>query len=138
MERYLASLYDLLERMDLDDVHFTGHIEFSSLVSCFKLADVYLSMSEHEGFGVPLLESFYLKKPVLAYAAGAVEETMNNGGILLRSKDYIRTAAVIHRLAKDSGFHSRIIESQNQALEKYKTHNVRRILLDHLERFIQK
>ncbi|MFC2156426.1 glycosyltransferase family 4 protein [Acidobacteriota bacterium] len=138
MERYLASLYELLDRLDLDDVHFTGHIDLSSLVSCFKTADVYLSMSEHEGFGVPLLESFYLNKPVVAFAAGAVEETMNGGGILLRQRDYLRGAGLIDRLNKDPEFHSRIVRFQCDALKKYETGNVRKILMGHLERFIQK
>jgi glycosyltransferase involved in cell wall biosynthesis len=134
MERYLSALQKIVDELELEDVHFTGHVDFSELVSCFKLSDVYLSMSEHEGFGVPLLESFYLRIPVVAFAAGAVEETMNGGGILLRRKDFFQTAAVLDKLGRDQAFRESVIVSQTKALEKYKKNNTNRILLEHIER----
>jgi len=137
MERYLASLLELVDRLELPEVHFTGHVEFSELLSFFRLSDVYLSMSEHEGFGVPLLESFYLEKPVVAFAAGAVEETMNSGGILLRQKNYFGVAALLDRIKQDRSFRNRVVAAQNKALEKYRTGNVSRILLDHIQKVIR-
>ena len=134
MERYFAVLRDLVERLELNDVHFTGHVEFSELIAYFRLAHVYLSMSEHEGFGVPLLESFYMKIPVVAYAAGAVEETMNRGGILLHEKDFFKTAALLDILNRDEAFRKDVISSQLKALEKYKRENVGWTLLNHIER----
>lgn len=138
MERYFAALWDLVERLELKDVHFTGHISFSELVAYFDLADVYLSMSEHEGFGVPLLEAFYKQIPVAAYAAGAVEETMNGGGIVVKEKDLIRMAALLNRLQVDLEFRERIIASQNKALKKYDRGNISQILLQHIGRLSQK
>jgi glycosyltransferase involved in cell wall biosynthesis len=95
-------------------------------------------MSEHEGFGVPLLEAFYNRMPVLAFAAGAVEETMNLGGLLLREKDLFKTAVVLDKLEKDKSFRENVIENQLKALEKYRRGNVSRILLNHIERVRQK
>jgi len=138
MERYLFSLQDLVKRLDLSDVYFTGNVEFSELVSYFRAADVYLSMSEHEGFGVPILESFYLRIPVIAFSAGAVKETMNNGGILLHERDFIKTAALLDKLHRDEYFKERIVDSQLKALEKYSRENVTRILLEHVERMREK
>lgn len=138
MERYLSALQELVKELELDDVIFTGHISFSELVAYFETADVYLSMSEHEGFGVPLLEAFYKRIPVVAFAAGAVEETMNGGGLLLQQKNFPAAAAVIARLQQDQSFHNRIVESQAQALTKYKRDNVSRILMQHVEKVKQK
>lgn len=134
LERYLAGLLDLLKRLELTDVHFTGHVEFKELVSFYRFSQLYLSLSEHEGFGVPLLEAFYMRVPVVAYAAGAVEETLNGGGILLRHKDFFKTAALIDTIMKDGNLKERIIGSQVKALDKYKKENISRILLHHLER----
>jgi len=133
-ERYLASLLGLVDKLELKDVHFTGHVEFPELVSFYRMADVYLSLSEHEGFGVPLLEAFYLKVPVAAYAAGAVEETMNGGGVILREKDFLKTAALVDQIIQDRELRKKIIQSQQRALEKYKRENISRILLEHVER----
>jgi glycosyltransferase involved in cell wall biosynthesis len=133
VERYLASLLGLVDKLELKDVHFTGHVEFPELVSFYRLADIYLSLSEHEGFGVPLLEAFYMKVPVVAFAAGAVEETMNGGGVILRKKDFLKTAALVQEIIRDQELRRKIVQSQQRALEKYKRENVSRILLEYVE-----
>jgi len=103
-------------------------------VSYFKLADVYLSMSEHEGFGVPLLEAFHNRTPVVAFKAGAVEETMNGGGVLLAEKEYLQTAALLDKIHKDKAFKNDIVAHQLQALKKYSRKNVSQILMSHVEK----
>ena len=133
MERYLNALQDLVVRLELKDVHFSGHVDFAELVSYYKVSDVYVSMSEHEGFGVPLIESFYLKKPVVAYDAGAVKDTMNGGGLILRHKDFFRTAALIEKLRQEETFRNQVISSQTKAMEKYRRENVIQILLQHID-----
>jgi glycosyltransferase involved in cell wall biosynthesis len=132
MERYLVVLQELVGRLKLSDVYFPGRVDFSELLAYFRLADVYLSMSEHEGFGVPLVESFYLGLPVVAYAGGAVEETLNGGGILFREKDFAKTAVLLDRLHRNESFRNEIVASQKTALAKYSSENVSRILVDHI------
>ena len=133
-ERYLAALQDLVQRLGLTDVHFSNHIGFPELLALYKTAHVYLSMSEHEGFGVPLLEAFHNRVPVFGYAAAAVEETMNGGGIVLTRKDFLRTAAAIDRVVADESLRARIVDGQLKALEAYSRANVSRILLEHVAR----
>lgn len=138
LERYYGALQDLIIRLQLKDVYFTGHVGFSELVSFYRLADAYLSFSEHEGFGVPLVEAFYMKVPVLAYAAGAVEETMNNGGVLLLEKNFLETASLLDRIMRENDLRERLMDSQLRALEKYKMENIREILLQHVKSVSQK
>ena len=133
LERYYASLLDLVDRLGLRDVHFPGHVSFSELVTFFELADIYLSLSEHEGFGVPILEAFYRKIPVVGFDAGAVGETMNGGGVLLKEKDFLRIAALIDVLVRDRDIRQAAIRGQLRALEKFSRENVSRILLRHIE-----
>ena len=108
------------------------------MVAYYQGAGVYLSMSEHEGFGVPLIESYYLGVPVVAYAAGAVEETMNGGGILVHEKDFAKTAALLDKLHRDEVFREKIIRSQKKALEKFSRESVSTILLDHIRKVTKK
>lgn len=131
-ERYMAGLQDLVARLDLPDVHITGHVEFEGLLACFRLADVYLSLSEHEGFCVPVLEAFHLKLPVVAFDAGAVAETMNGGGVVLKDKDPFRTAAVVDRVVRDRDLRAKLIAAGTKALARYERANVRRILMEHV------
>ena len=138
MERYFAALKRLVEELELSDVHFPGRVDFAELLACFQLADVYLSMSEHEGFGVPLVESYYLGLPVVAYAAGAIEETMNGGGILVHKKDFPKTAVLLDKLHKDEVFREKIVLPQKKALAKFSRENVSTILLDHIQKVAKK
>ena len=134
MERYYFALQGLIDRLEIQDVHLTGHVDFRELVSYFKLADVYLSMSEHEGFGVPLLEAFHNRIPVVAFKAGAVEETMNGKGVLLAEKEFLQTAALLDKIHKDRAFKNDIVAQQLQALKKYSRKNVSQILMSHVEK----
>jgi glycosyltransferase involved in cell wall biosynthesis len=112
-------------------------VDFRELVSYFELANVYLSMSVHEGFGVPLLEAFHNRIPVVAFKAGAVEETMNGGGVLLTQKDCLRTAVLLDMIHKDRAFREDIVAHQLRALNKYSRENVSHILMSHIEQVSQ-
>ncbi|RME35159.1 MAG: glycosyltransferase, partial [Thermoflexia bacterium] len=80
---YTEWLRELADELGLGDaVVFAGHVSQRDLVTYYRLADVYVSMSEHEGFGKPLIESMYLGVPVVAYAAAAVPETLGGAGVL--------------------------------------------------------
>lgn len=137
MERYYAGLQELVLKLDLKDVFFTGHISFPELVAYYDLADSYLSMSEHEGFGVPLLESFYKQVPVVAYAAGAVEETLNGGGILIHQKDFFAIAAILDRIHTDASLRKKLMAAQQTALQKYQIENISQILFEHIDKVSQ-
>ena len=63
-------------------MHLVGHVSNEELTAYYELADIFVCASEHEGFCVPLVESFHMGVPVLAYAATAVPATMDGAGIL--------------------------------------------------------
>ena len=80
-------LQALVARLGTPDVHFLGHVSNEELTALYDVADLFLCASEHEGFCVPLIEAFYKRVPVLAYAATAVPATMDGGGVLYDTKD---------------------------------------------------
>jgi L-malate glycosyltransferase len=57
-ERYLAALNQLTARLGLHHVHLVGHVTDEELVAYYEIADLFLCASEHEGFCVPIVESF--------------------------------------------------------------------------------
>jgi glycosyltransferase involved in cell wall biosynthesis len=119
MRTYLDYLQTLIERLELDDVVFTGHVSREELAAYYHTADVYLSMSEHEGFGAPLLESMYFDLPVTAYGAAAVPETMGNAGILFTRKDHAAVAELISLIARDDALRTRILERQRERWQAF-------------------
>lgn len=119
MERYLAYLQALVEQLDLGDVVFVGHVSRKELVAHYQVADVYLSMSEHEGFGAPLLESMYFDLPVVAYKAAAVPETMGDAGILVTRKDHAAVGELINLIVRDDALRTRILERQRERWQAF-------------------
>lgn len=131
-ERYLSALQGLVATLGVRDVHFSGHVPLAEVVSYAKLSHLYLHLSEHEGFCAPVVESFHLGIPVVAFDAGAVAETLNNGGVLLRTKDPLRTAALCHEILTRPELKTALLASQARALEKYRQQRTGGILLDYL------
>jgi L-malate glycosyltransferase len=117
-ERYLSMLLSMIAALGVRDVHFLGHVSNAELVAYYELADVFLCASEHEGFCVPLVESFHMGVPVLAYAATAIPSTMDGAGVLYTDKDPMRVAALIDQVATNEALASRIVEAQDAALAR--------------------
>jgi len=112
LPNYHRELLELGIRLKLrdDELLFTGHIPFSELISFYKYATLYLSLSEHEGFCLPLVEGMLFSLPIIAYNAGAVAETLGEGGILLMKKNPAEIAELTLLIATDEKLRKRLIE----------------------------
>ena len=101
--RYATALERLIAALGLSDsVVLAGGVSHPELVSYYRAADALVSVSEHEGFCLPLVEAMYLGVPVVAFNAGAVVETVCDGGILLDDKSPPSLCAAMWRVASDS------------------------------------
>src|ERR687884_1574237 len=88
-------------RLPTDRFVFTGAIPDEELAIYYRHAAVYVSLSEHEGFCVPLLEAMAADVPVLAYSAAAVPDTLGGAGIQFAPKDLEYAAELLGELAFD-------------------------------------
>jgi glycosyltransferase involved in cell wall biosynthesis len=95
-----------------------GLVSDRELAALFSRASLYLSMSEHEGFGVPLLESFAAGVPVVAFRCGAVADTMGGAGLLFSVKQMDEVAALMAEVVFDAAFRTSIIEKQRERLRR--------------------
>ena len=96
---YSEALHGYVEDLGLAGaVDITGSVPDAVLGAYFAASDVYVCLSEHEGFCVPLLEAMHHELPVVAYAAGAVPETLGDGGLLLKRKDPLTVATAVARV----------------------------------------
>ncbi len=84
-----------------DAVEFVSGISEGDLSARYTSADVLVMLSEHEGFGVPLLEAMSHGLPVVAYDAGAVAEVLGDAGVLLDHKGPRRVASEVVGLMAD-------------------------------------
>ena len=117
-EKYLAMLHGLVARLGTPDVHFLGHVSNEELTALYDVADLFLCASEHEGFCVPIIESFYKQVPVLAYAATAVPATMDGGGVLYETKDPFDVARLMDAVLDNRDVEEAVVASQDAALAR--------------------
>ncbi len=117
--RYVHAMEQLVRDLGIADVYFTGMIDTSELVAIYRMTDVFMCMSEHEGFCVPLLEAMHFDIPVVAFDAGAVKETMGGAGLLVQSKHPVELAELVDLLRLNSSFRQGIVEKQRVRLQKF-------------------
>lgn len=134
---YYASIRALMERyqMPADRFWFTGPLPDEDLAACYRAASAYLSLSEHEGFCVPLVEAMAADVPVLAYAAGAVPETLGGAGVLFSPKDLEHAAEVLGALAFDLPLRRRVIAGQRARRRAFGDARLSAALEDMLDHF---
>lgn len=120
LERYKALLRTKARELNVEHITMTGSVRADVLRAYYKSAHVFLCLSEHEGFCIPLLEAMGHDLPVLAYDAGAVAETLDGAGVLIRRKNYDVIAETIFRVATDASLRAGIIAGQRDRLQRYK------------------
>jgi glycosyltransferase involved in cell wall biosynthesis len=131
-ERYFDRLQELVSELRVDEVVFTGQVDDDELYACYREADVFLCLSEHEGFCVPLQEAMHFGVPVVAYDAGAVRETLHGGGVLLEEKQPEEVAELLGRLHEGSPLRGAVLDSQERAMAEIRATDFGGLLLDRL------
>ena len=136
IDRYTKRLHDYIDLLGVKDVIFPGHIKFNEILAYYKLADVFLCMSEHEGFCVPLAEAMCFRVPIVARAAAAVPDTLDGSGVLLPDNDPVRAALAVDRLVRDPALREEVLASQDRRLQDFQYPVIRDQLLQILRDFI--
>ncbi|MBK5092846.1 MAG: glycosyltransferase [Actinobacteria bacterium] len=129
--RWLADSFGLMGR-----VHFTGRVSDSELASYYRAADLFLSMSEHEGFAVPLVESMAFDLPVLAYNSTAIPYTLDGAGLTFKDKDPASVGELMEVIRSDEKARSALVESERERLEHFSPEAVRETLREALGRVL--
>ena len=115
--RYVEALGDFIDDLGLEEaVDLTGSVSSGGLGAHFRIADVYVSASDHEGFGVPLLEAMAHDLPVVAYASTAVPETVGGAGLLVTDKSPTVMAAAVRRVVSDADLRAALVAAGRQRL----------------------
>ena len=131
-ESYLAALRGLAEQ--------AGNVEIESSLSPSELADryarasVFLCLSEHEGFCVPLLEAFAAGVPVIARPAGGVPETVADAGLLVEDRDPAVIAELLALVTQDAELRAELVRRGRARVEHYAPERAAAALREALER----
>lgn len=124
---YYAAIRALICRYEMpqDRFVFTGHVDDEDLATYYRSASAYISLSEHEGFCVPLIEAMAAGVPVMAYAAAAVPDTLGGAGVAFAPKDLQHAAELLAVLAFDEDVRESVIEGQRRRLADFSDDRIR-------------
>jgi glycosyltransferase involved in cell wall biosynthesis len=115
--RTIVSSYTKALRRYIDElclrgaVTFRGAVSDAELVASMREADVLLVTSQHEGFGLPVLEAMSVGLPVVANRAGALPEVIGEGGVLVDARDPYEVAGTIAQLRADDARRAALVQA---------------------------
>jgi L-malate glycosyltransferase len=135
--RYYSMVRALMADLRLlnDRFIFTGPVPDDELAIYYRHAAVYISLSEHEGFCVPLIEAMAADVPVLAYAAAAVPDTLAGAGVQFAPKDLELAAELLGELTFDDDLRAQVVEGQRRRLAEFGDARLSRELAAMVESF---
>lgn len=116
-----------------EGLELAGKVSHEALLAHYRAANLYVSMSEHEGFGVPLIESMLLGLPVVAYGSTAVPETMGGAGVVFHHKEFEHLAELVAIIHEDAPLRRRVVEKQRAHVEHFLEPRVRGLFFSYLE-----
>ena len=132
-EKYQQFLQGLVKDLGLSSsVIFTGVLKQKQLNNLYRESDFYLTLSEHEGFCLPILEAFYFGLPVLALLAGGVPQTMGGAGLLVSDDRVAFLAELLDYVLKNPVLTDKIISGQKKVLEKFSRERVTALMKEYL------
>ena len=115
-DAYSQKVIQRIEELGLTEhVVITGKVSDEELQAYYRTSHLYWSMSEHEGFGVPLVEAMWFDIPVLAYKSSAVPETLDRAGVMFIAKDQLERVAALAKLCvHDQNLKKKILVAQRR------------------------
>ncbi|MGI6680852.1 MAG: glycosyltransferase [Bdellovibrionota bacterium] len=135
-EIYSFMLKELVAALNLKDaVRFCGSVADSELKAFYKNSSVYLSMSEHEGFCVPILEAMNFSLPVVSYKSTALEDTVGNGGILVSEKKHEYIGEILYKVATDNKIRQEMIKAGKERISEFSEKNFSKKFLNLVKSF---
>ena len=129
LKMYREQLLQHARNLGVDShLHLAHYVSSRQLRAYYHIASVFLCVSEHEGFCVPLAEAMYFRVPIVAWATTAVGETCDDCGMVYEAFDAqalaegidecVTNRIVMRQLADrgrrryESAFHPDILEAR--------------------------
>ncbi|MFZ0667969.1 MAG: glycosyltransferase family 4 protein [Acidimicrobiales bacterium] len=117
---YPRALERYARRLGISDaVRLTGSVSEDELASYYRTSDVFVCASEHEGFCIPLVEAMGFGIPVVAFDAGAIAETAQNGALVLEDKSPLGFATAVDRVMNDRTLREMLVKNGRERVDTF-------------------
>ena len=133
LEPYHRALTVLRRELNLHRAQIPGWLTTAQLAAHYQAADVFATMSEHEGVCVPLLEAMSFDLPVIARTYGAIAETAGDAALLLPGgDDPVLVAEALAELLSDQPLRAELIRRGRRRLGSFEVSQAHAAFLGHL------
>lgn len=120
LESYLKDLFAMTKKLGVSDVvEFTDFVSLSQLKAYYLSAHVFLALSEHEGFCVPLIEAQAHGIPIIARDAGAIGATAGKNQLIFQETPAELVSAGIHALGMNTIARKLLISDGYKNVERF-------------------
>lgn len=122
-QNYFEQIQNLIEKLNLNsNIKILSEISEQEKDQILSKSRFYLSMSEHEGYGIPILEAIRNHTLTISYSIPATNELLFQSGLSFQEKDYLKTANLIHELNQNDFYYEKFLELQLNRLEVFETY----------------
>lgn len=112
-----------------DQVVFTGKLSEEALLSLYRQADVFVCLSAHEGFGMPLIEAMQHGMPVIARQSSSIADTLGGAGWLLEAATSAhRVASAVLTLMSEPALRRNLLHTQAIRVSQFARKEIKRQL----------
>lgn len=119
-DAYLRELRQSAAQLGIErHVDFLGPVTDFALRGLYRSADLFVCASDHEGFGMPLIEAALCDVPVLARATGNIPNTLGEGGLMWTGEDPREFGALIATVLREAGLRRRMLAGQRANLARF-------------------
>ena len=100
-------------------VLMTGYLSIEEITSLYKKAFIYVFPSLEEGFGIPVLEAFALKTPVVTSNAAAMVEVARGAAAHYNAGDQVELYKTLTKLIASKPERTCLIEKGSERLKDF-------------------
>lgn len=136
-DAYLQALRQLADELVPGAVEFRHGLSDAELAQAYADAHVFVCLSEHEGFCIPLLEAFHVGTPVVSRPSGGIPEVAGDAALLTDDRDLAVVAELVTLAVQDAELRAALRARGRGRLDAYghaATAQALRELLEHAAR----
>ena len=116
---YYKQLVNTANKYGIAKMVSIGYVDHPTLCAIYRSANLYVSLSEHEGFGMPLIEAALHSVPVVALGVYAIPDTMGKGGLLINTSNPSDVARVMKLALEQPTLRRKMLKAQRQNLVRF-------------------
>jgi len=118
--KFRAKLDEIARELGVrEQLHYLGFVTPEELQSVFASATAMVFPSKFEGFGLPILEAFHARLPVLSSNATVLSEVAQDGAAYFDPDSPAELAALMARALDDPAFRETLTRKGSEVLTRF-------------------